>query len=1358
MTPIMKSIYLLRFIFLSTAFVTFSLPMSVAETIDTDSTASSGSLDASELTFDITYTESSTHSKSDSFWVTSGATITNEYAGTVSHVRVGDYDDSKVKEYLVNSSDSTITHLELYGDGVATNYGTLGTVLMDSNSYLSNAGIITGTLTTNYAIVHNTGTMAAVSITGSVVMNSASATMGDITFTAGGTLSNYGTVGDVDLNAGYMIHYAGATVGKVQVGLKGTSSSNPDGLDYNSVFVNYGSLSYGTANGTYSIEHLSGTVLNYGTVDKVFVDGGDFYNIISKQESKVLYDAAGNPVYETDADGNQVLQYETYDRTDGSFSAGRVDSITIDSGNLYNIGGASIGELVVNGGSIQNSSKHDGLTDENSGTASSITSVTMNGGYLLNTGISDGEKLSSYIVTLNIYASTAKVDNHGTVGTIKMTAGSLASNGTVTNLNITGGSIILNSGSMIQNLTATGTLTDGVNSITSFTNNYGSYAQNVTLEQLTLNNYGTLGLWWDNSGTENPKHEEGSLTLNNGVVLNNKTGKDEEGNATVGVLLETLVNTGAVLNNEGIIGYYYCGHKETFTAKLTIDGGTVNNLAGGYIYDALVSNGGLLTNAAGADKIVAVQLAEKGTLENAGLVEKLTIKAENDGGIAGTATNKSGGLIENAFIADGGILTNEQGGKVESVTVYESGSFINEGSASTVMAGFWNDDAALVGGYVKNTSTGTITNLHVINGGDVDNYGQIDSVVTLVSYLGDYHLSIINNYGTILSANMQVNSTLNNEKTVGTLTVKGEYWALNQTKVNNQETGTIACLDATEASITNEGTIGEIVDAEEKLGDTIDATLKGSVLVNSGAIGTVQLSQYVGLTSENESYTTHSTLSNQSGATIDAAIIDAGSSLSNAGTIKFKTDIAGVVINTGELEGTTSVNGVSAMLDNQSEGRVNSLVLTQGYVHNASGASIGNATVSGGTLNNEGSITGNTTVTGGTVNNSGSLAETVWVSGGTLNNNLGGSIAGTLKVTGGLVVGNGGTVDSVLLAGGEYRHDASVDEAGKALRIESLTLEDGAFNITDGNSLSIGCITTTDEAEGNYTTLTVGSKAESADGIATMDETLHSSTAELTIETSSSVDVLVNDGSVIAKQNLTINNNIQGGGTTTVAGKLTIKNESITGSNGADVYVAGSAGSITAGSLEMQSGSLALSDVLTLTDMNTANSASNLSASTVDMKISSTLTVANSFSASSVVIQADSSASKSYAGLSIITTDSLGEGEGGMSFFLTTDALEQFNLNVFERVHLLNLSGENFYAGNVDEFTLLIQNGDDTITMLDEQTLIWGDKTYQFDVVTNGAGYITSVDIYVKAPEPSTTALSLVALTALLARRRRGKA
>lgn len=1176
---------------------------------------------------------------------------------------------------------------------------------------------------------------------------------GNVTVHSGGSVYNYGELGNTlyvspqgSEGGATVINYSTGSIDIAEVGHEGilynagsitqvtvyfTTYSNtvPDWAETSSAVFNNiagGTLTTlnvyaGTANNYSQVDNAittatvtGGTLNNYGEVVTLTQNGGEVYNIGSGNYSYTVSDTSLS--------------------ASGAANAS-IGTLNLNYGYTENGAGATINQAnVLNYGTLNN---YGEITDlkQSSGTVDNynlITTATITSGTLNNE--SGGTIGASEDTTSLTMSGTSKVENEGTIYNISYSKGTLKNN----------------YNGIIYTLNATGTTAASSSTTASITNSWGAYIQDLSLTNVVLTNSGVIGYATDSTGT---------VSLNSGSIFNNQ-----------GTLLSATVYENASLNNEGTIGSY-----NDIAYVLDISGGTVNNSSTGWIVEVALHSGSLYNTGITGSKtssIGDVTIDGDATAYNAaeiyGTVTMSNGTLYSYGSNATIKTlNISGGTAYNGY-TDATTQETDSSASIDYVTVNKDGVFHNNGITNQATVGSWDDGSK--GGTL--TNTGLITTLEVLADGQATNDGTI---VDVTSVVGTDAL-FTNNEGAEVTGTVKLewSGTVANAGTINTLNIVGANWAT--TTATN--TGTIAILDSIYGTTTNSGTIGTITKAEEGAESTLStltggATLYGSTLTNSGTISTVTLSSKNEVNTDGAiTSTTNSSLTNESGGTIYEVDVDSGSTFTNnsGGTVEYTTDIAGTANNYGTLNGTTYVY----------EG---------GTLTNYSAASIETAYVGGygtavwgGTLSNFGHID-TAYVKAGSANltneQSGTIGNVTAEWSGTFNNY--GEVTGTVTVVGsGAIVnnyaGDGAKVSTVIVSGGSYNQygKPTLSQTDNALALsvtdfenltyndtlESLTLNSGSYNVMDG-SITIESITV-DTAENDTETDSTLSVASGA--IVRLYD------ADNT-ERSYEVDTLDNSGDVLSKGDLTVNSNVTGTGNLTVEGTLKINNTAsttVTDAEGNATTVAGKAANITAEVLIMNSGTLELSDVLTLTKSSESNYASNLTASKLDMQESSTLTVEGNFQASSVVINADG-VSGSLATQTIISTDTLTIADSTtMTFVVTEAALLQLGLTTaasYDDVYtdgstswMTLLSIEDTYTGSVSDFILQIvnENGEVIDSIASTEYYAIGYDGYHFDVVSSESGVITDVNIYLaQVPEPSTSALSLVALTALLARRRR---
>ena len=843
-----------------------------------------------------------------------------------------------------------------------TNGGTL--VLQEdittSSALNLNADVVRN-LDLNGHSITNTGTGAAISVSGgSLTVNDSG---------SGGTITGSGTGAGIEVSGSANLTVSSGTVTS-QSGY-GINSSTSGALQIT------GSSSVG-GNGVY-----------LGTGSKIYLSQG----LTSNKPVKVTMETPGEFTINGNYDSSTDAGYEAVESDFASGDGGY--GVSISNGQATLVQAIVYGGITVNGKPLNSSNIErllPGITAAGgvTYTAGSPNTLTINGNYTIPEGVTIDVPAGTSIVI----PSGNTLTNNGTIsgaGTIQNN-GSLVNNGTV---NTTG--VVNESGATLTNNTG-GTMSGPVTNNGGEIINAGILSGTVTNAAGTLNNNGTL------SGTVNTA---------SGALLNNNS----SGNIT-----GTITNAGTFDNAGAISGSAGVTNTGAMTNTGTIGGNaTVTNTGTGTITNnGTINTTGSVTNDSGATitnndgKTISSPVNNHGTIDNAG---ELSGQVTNDGTInntgrlSGSTTNNSPGTINNNAGGDiYGTLSNTTGGTVNN----------NEGagiSGNVNNAGTLTNDGTISGSGTV-TNSGTMTNNGELSStGGVNNTGTLTNNVdkTITAPVNNSGNGIVNNNGTLsgVVSNTGNNSTINN---AGDIT--GPVNNNDGGDINNSGTIT-GNLTSTGASsvVTNTAT--------GTLSGNVNNGSASTLINNGAITGTGTVTNSGTMTNNNEISATGGinntgSFTNSNGQTIAVPVNNSGGgSITNNGTISGDVKNSGegsTVTNasTGTLSGNVN-NGSGSILNNS--GAINGdgkTVSNSGTLNNNSGTTIA-APVNnnaGGMVNNSGTLAGNVTnASGATINNNGTINN--GSNAGAIYNQSGGTIAGNLANTGAIVDNGGSTTGTV---------------------------------------------------------------------------------------------------------------------------------------------------------------------------------------------------------------------------------------------------------------------------------------------------------------------------------------------------------
>ncbi len=1232
-------------------------------------------------------------------------------------------DEEGVIMYATVQTGATLYNAGTVGSYECThgdmNYGTLtlsgGTVSNSGSGFIYDVNMGSGTLTSD-------GTDAEVHIldmTGGTVTNSGGSLMSFVTM-SDGSLTNTGD--------GSEIIFLNMTDGTA------TNGSTSDHSAYiqtvtaseDAVVSNYGDVIYLYLKNDAVVDGTGGTFYNYSGADVSVIEMGsngvmynysgatigvDMEHMTWVEVNESVYDSySGDKQKVVDDEGNTV--YSIYQE------ASTTGATKVSSGAVLYNHGKSVGEIIV---SPYGSDVDAGTAAYNysTGTAVNVT-VGINGTFYNDGQVTGNLTLSQNNQAWEDYYDGGTAYNYGGGKIAKVTisiGGTFDNYGDVTDVLMNSSNAILNNMSGDYSYT----FSDGVTTDSTVSGNTSGTIKNLDLDLGTaINKSGAYISAVDMSGgTLTNDGQIDTSTVSGGSLTNNAGGVIGLSDSKITSL--TISGEDAVVLNEGTIySVYYTDGSLTNKNGGTIDAltavgsealtsestATISNEWYATIYtvsleNVIMDNSWYLGSDGAEDFGGSVTLNDDSVLNNkGGMVYNVTANT------GATLNNITGGYVNDVTVNSGASVYNSgyseySASIISTATVYDGGYLENASTVYTVYAGDWGGSS---GGVVYNTSDGTITTVTVLNGGLLTNSGTI----TTLSSVWGVNSSVINNENASIGfAAVSVNGSLDNSGDIGTLTVSGANWGHEDgdAYVDNIFYGTVNNLAG--GSITM-AYVSYVYDADGTLTDSEYGALSNAGSIKTAAVG-------------------------------NNGILYNGSSTSSLST----TDDANSS-DSATIEN-LFVQGADSFVVNYADG-----VITNAYVGFDEDGKDGSA----GNLDNYGAITYAVVKTGNAVLNNykGSIVDVTASWGGTFNNYS--NVTGLISVGTQGVVNNhaedGALVDTVTLDGGEYHHygDSSDDyESTTSDTLSKLNLQSGTFTVESG-TLTISQIWNNTETGATSTDSTIAVES--------------GATLILGVDSGAPVvDILDNDGTVESKGDMIINSNVTGTGDLVVQNKLTINN--LTDSEGA--VVAGSAANITANILAMEAGSLTLTEVLTLTSTGASDAqeeathtASGLTAGTVDMQQSATLSVVNGFQASKVVINADGETSGTMAGSTIITTDTLTVGSSGMNFELTEASLLQFMLDYDGNSLVTLLSIESGYdTDSIDNFSLTIvdDDGNEVVTIYNEESYNINYDGYFFNV-NYADGVVSSVNIYLaKVPEPSTTALGLMALAGLAARRRR---
>ena len=912
-------------------------------------------------------------------------------------------------------SDPTTVNIQS-GDGVwdigttqnwTTDGGGTNTTFADTNDVIFGATAVGPTVTLDLQVVPNSilfnGDNYTISGTGTIGDGSAPVS---ITVNAGFTATLATDLTGIFLLGGAgTLNYSGTTTTVTQMDIaSGSTLVNTGNLSgtvqNNGTLTNIGSLTEDVANtGTLtSTGTIDGTVTNNGTANlEGVVTGG-----VDNTNTGTVAITGNTQVNGSFTNNNSVTQLTGSDLTlavGGTFTnnatvdAGASGSLSVTAGTIV-LGTASVlnGDVRLTGGIINDGTinytvdtdLNGSMTNNTTGSILVDATVTSNGSFFSNSGgvdVTNNGTLTGISALTN--SGVVNVAAGGTISAATMTnlaGGTLTNGGTLTGdiTNNTGGTLVSTGtvdGTVTNNgtLTTEGTISGDLNQLggaLTISNDLavgGTFNNDSNIGTVTPNL--TVGAL-DNSGT---MVVQGNLTSTGGVLANTGSGNltlagTTTGNVTSGAGA-TLVLTGNLtgnlttsgttsLENQITGGLTILGGQTDLTGNLAV-GGAVNN-SGALVLDlgetltaaGNVANGGTLTNAG----TVVGNVTNTGGLTSTGTINGTVTNdgtANLEGAVTGGVSNSTGstltatGNLTTNTLANSGTMTVAAGTTTNVTTspVTNAGTLTVNG---TLGADVTNSGTLVNTGNVGSvTNTGTLTSAGTI-GGNVTNNGTANLAGTVVGGMtntngstltatGDLTANSLANDGMMtVAAGTTTNITTSPVTNAGTLTVNGTLGA----DVNNL--GSVVLNNGLNGSLTSIGNAvigGTITGNFDYLGGPL--TLGGNVTVNGN-------------------FTSSADFGIMSGQTITANTFtnNTDTTLSLAGTL-----VATNAQNNGIIDASSGANITTAITNNGLINTSGNLTFGANLVNNGTIDMGGNATA-GDIVNVAGDMIGN----GGTFN------------------------------------------------------------------------------------------------------------------------------------------------------------------------------------------------------------------------------------------------------------------------------------------------------------------------------------------------------------------------------------------------------
>ena len=890
---------------------------------------------------------------------------------------------------------------------------------------------------------------ARVSNKGTVIINGAVGSTGTLDLSATNTDEGVDDPGIFQLEGGELI-----VSGRIQAD--------------DTVAVNGGTLTLtGDIRGAIQVDggsfdnEIGGVASGLATVDggDIFGNGGTFVGGVRVDSGQftVTADTTANAGVTNDGgtvtinDGTALIATLENEAgtTNNNGTVNRDVSVTGGSFNNGDPGGVPTGiingDVLVNGGTLNNNGDPDGTPSDITGAVQIGTddgtnaggTVEANGGTFAEIDIFDGD--------LNVNEDTAAdaVSNDGgqvsVAGGFTLTTDFSQSAGTTT---VGAGAVIDDSDDLIE-------VTGGV------FENGGDIADDVTV-----------------SGTG---------------ALNNNAGGSLDGEVTISGADGTVVANGGGFGGALVVeGGTFDVATSIVVPDVTINSGAIDIAAGQTLEADLVHAGGVTTLNAGSQLIESDGQLDVtgGTIENGGtLADAMTISgsgavSNNAGGsIAQTPTVNAGGtLIANGGAFAGNVIVS--GGTFDvAVTSAITQTDVSDGAVNVASGATFTTDLQQSGGVVTVLSGGTLDSTSgtiVVDAGRLVNEGDILDQVTVLdggaveigggtfaaglnATGGDIDVTAdstldIENDGSVVTINQGITLTGNVVNQDGTTVSAG-----NITGTVDVNGGTFRQLDTTDPGdgvgglVTVDGAASRLVALGGTFGSGITAQNDGVVRFRGGT-ATADVNNVGGRVTVEDDGALDGDITNadgrtliQAGGQLDGDLLLSGGIAESDGTITGAGADANAVVITGgsltttensDIQGTVAVEGGTLEAEGGAFGGDGivatagetiiagdvavevSTDLTADFEVSDGGVLTGDVTVEGdstGELENDGTIGGSVFANGGTFQNNGQIdgdgnANSVEVAGGVFSHNAGGSIGSTVRVESGEFVANGGAV------------------------------------------------------------------------------------------------------------------------------------------------------------------------------------------------------------------------------------------------------------------------------------------------------------------------------------------------------------
>ena len=738
-------------------------------------------------------------------------------------------------------------------------------------------------------------------------------------------------------------------------------------------------------------------------------------------------------------------------------TTGNTGTLSVGTGNALNMGSNTLnvsGATIANSGGISTS---DGILQFGAGT------TTLSGGGTLS--ISNGAWVQQASGGLALTNQDNSIQGDGQLGRNGLSLNNQAA-GTV-NANTSGGTLFLNGGGSITNaglLTATNTGTlqilNNVANTGNITGNGGSVliGSNITGGTLNATNGGSIGT-------------NGAATLN-GVTISAGTNYNAAGTTNI---VGTITNNGTITSPD---------------AFLVVSGGDVTLQGGGNV---VLQTDAFVQQASGGLTLHNVD----NTIQGLGVIGVNGLALDNQASGVINA-NAAGTLTLNgSSVSNAGLLTATSGG-----TLQISTNVANTGANITANGGIVNISAAVTGGTLTATNSGTIgtngtatLNAVTISSGTNYNTGSVTNLVGTITNNGT--LTSPNGFivvqggdvtlqggGTVVlqtdafvqqaSGGLKLHNVNNTIKGAGQIGVNGlalDNQAAGIINANsngatltlNAVTTNAGLLTATSggklqisANVTNTGA-GNITANNGSV--LISSTINGGTLnaINGGSMGTNGTATLNGVTiASGNNYNADSvtnlvgTITNNGSLTSpNGFIVVSGGdvTLTGGGTITLQTDAfiqqasGGLTLHNVDntIQGAGQIGVDGLALDNQAGGVINANVNGATLLLSAATTNAGLLeATNGGTLQISNTVNNSSNITA----NGGSVLISSTINGGTLNAINGGSMA-----TNGTANLNGVTIS----AGNNYNAGSTTNLLGTITNSGSITSNDGFIVVSGGD-------------------------------------------------------------------------------------------------------------------------------------------------------------------------------------------------------------------------------------------------------------------------------------------------------------------